>query len=82
MIDKHVYYLDILGDGNLHPLHLLTDVPLWLRGISGNEYKILIRKHKFVGDHLRRMKPTTYEMLKKRMDHLYKYLNRKTNTAR
>lgn len=75
-------YIDILGDGNVHPVRLLTNIPVWLRGISGNEFKVQLRRSKFVGEYLSIMRPTKYEHLQKRIRYLYKYLNRKTNLGR
>jgi len=38
-------YIDILGDGSLHPSQLLYHVPRWLRGFPGNHRaNELIRK--------------------------------------
>lgn len=37
-------YIDILGDGTIHPVRTMTNVPYWLRGFYGNEYQTLVRK--------------------------------------
>jgi len=75
-------YIDILGDGNVHPVRLLTNVPYWLRGFRGNEYQMLLRKRKTYGDYLKNMKPTKYNELQKRIKYLHKFMNRKMDLSR
>ncbi|KFM63664.1 39S ribosomal protein L51, mitochondrial, partial [Stegodyphus mimosarum] len=39
-------YIDILGDGSIHPVKLLTNMPPWLRGFQGNEFQMLLEKQR------------------------------------
>lgn len=73
-------YIDILGDGSIHPVQLLTHMPLWLRGFQGNEFQMLLRmqKNRY---YYRWTKPTKWKWINKRVLYLYKYLNRKTPTS-
>lgn len=71
-------YIDILGDGSVHPTEVTYSVPYWLRGFKGNEYQMLLRKRKFFGAEMRKSKPTKYSQMNLRIRWLYKFLNRKT----
>nr|CAG4637511.1 EOG090X0JAK [Ceriodaphnia reticulata] len=80
-------YIDILGPVSevtgktLHPTQLLYNVPVWLRGVKGNEYQILLRKRKFVANKGYPLSnPTKWASLNLRIKNLYKYLNSKTKS--
>lgn len=75
-------YIDILGDGKVHPSTLMYHIPHWLRGFAGNEMQRLIRQHKMVGWHLEENRPTHFKNLRKRIKRLYRFYNLKLKTAK
>lgn len=67
-------YIDILGDGTIHPSRLLTNVPHWLRGFRGNELQRINRKRIAIAN-MQKTKPRRWADMHRRADYLYKYLN-------
>ncbi|XP_059141898.1 large ribosomal subunit protein mL51-like [Physella acuta] len=69
-------YIDILGDGTLHPADLLTG-PRWLIAFKGNERERLMRKMEWEGPRLKMFYPTEYNRMDKRIRYLTKLYNHK-----
>ncbi|KAG8189033.1 hypothetical protein JTE90_025473 [Oedothorax gibbosus] len=72
-------YIDILGDGSIHPVKILTNIPPWLRGFKGNEFQMLLLKQRHYY-FWRWSQPTKWKWINKRIMFLYRFLNRKTLT--
>lgn len=74
-------YIDILGDGNIHPARLLSNVPWWLRGWKGNEIQ-MINRQRYAKWHYYETRPGEWDRMKKRVDWLYSWINRKKKPPR
>ncbi|EEB17101.1 mitochondrial 50S ribosomal protein L51, putative [Pediculus humanus corporis] len=74
-------YIDILGDFKLKSFQVKYDVPKWLRGVKGNEFQLLTLKKKvYQGTKFQHEFPEKWTSLNKRINYLYKYLNKRTPT--
>lgn len=72
-------YIDILGDGTIHPWQLIR-APVWLKGYRGNELQRTARQLKMQGRFLREMLPSTYHKLVKNLNYQFKKINRRQHT--
>ncbi|CAL1531046.1 unnamed protein product [Lymnaea stagnalis] len=67
-------YIDILGDGTVHPADLLTG-PRWLIAFKANERDRMLRKMEWEGPRLKLMYPSEYNRIEKRIRYLTKIYN-------
>ncbi|OQV21137.1 putative 39S ribosomal protein L51, mitochondrial [Hypsibius exemplaris] len=72
-------YIDILGDGTLHPRDMLHEGPHWLRGFKGNEFRRLLRRRNATFHYAPYIHPTKWNTVMKRLKYLYEYHNFKQN---
>lgn len=72
-------YIDILGDGSLHPRDLLHHGPSWLRGFRGNEFRRLIRRRDATFHYAPWVWPTKFYNVQRRLRFLHKYINYQCN---
>jgi len=74
-------YIDLLGDGNLHPSQLQYHIPTWLRGFPGqhraNELIKLIHYRNLYKDQLQTKTPRGWLELCKRIKYLLQHHNYK-----
>jgi large subunit ribosomal protein L51 len=72
-------YIDILGDGTLHPRDLIANGPHWLRGFKGCEFRRLIRRRNATFHYAPYVWPTKWNNVQKRLKYLFVYHNYKQN---
>ncbi|VDP02240.1 unnamed protein product [Soboliphyme baturini] len=74
-------YIDLLGDGSVHPAQLMYHQPPWLRGFPGshraNELIKLIHYRNLYHERMKRNAPKRWHDLLKRINYLLKYHNYK-----
>ncbi|CAJ0944014.1 unnamed protein product, partial [Mesorhabditis belari] len=72
-------YIDLLGDGSIHPAQLQYHVPVWLRGFPGqhraNELVKLIHYRNLYKEKLQNNSPRRWHDLQKRIKYLLMYHN-------
>ncbi|XP_055328391.1 39S ribosomal protein L51, mitochondrial-like [Paramacrobiotus metropolitanus] len=71
-------YIDILGDGTLHPRDLLKG-PVWLKGFRGSEMQRLIRRRNYGLHWMPMVYPEKWTNLLKQLRYLDRYHNFKQN---
>jgi len=72
-------YIDILGNEHIHPVSLHYHVPFYARGMRGNEFKMILHKKKMLRQtNFPTQQPKKWSELNKRINYLYRFLNRKT----
>lgn len=70
-------YIDILGEGQVHPITLQTHIPSWLRGWRGSEMEMLQRQaHALI--YMKTKRPEQWHYLQKRIHKLHTYMNNKS----
>jgi large subunit ribosomal protein L51 len=71
-------FIDILGDGSIHPTRIMTNVPKWLRGVDRKTNEIaMINRRIQIHPHWKSLRPEKYYQFRKRIDFLFRYLNGK-----
>ncbi|XP_033764320.1 39S ribosomal protein L51, mitochondrial-like [Pecten maximus] len=69
-------YIDILGDGDVHPADLQKG-PSWLIGQKDrSELHRLVRRLRMTGGKMKNMYPSKYEAMNKRVQYLYRRYNK------
>ncbi|XP_060069325.1 large ribosomal subunit protein mL51-like [Ylistrum balloti] len=70
-------YIDILGDGDIHPADLQKG-PTWLIGQKDqSELQRLLRRLRMTGNKMKVVYPTKYAAMNKRVKYLYRRYNKK-----